>query len=171
LAAEKLGEHPRHVGALRQAVPVAAVGARDPIVLPQRRADADGDGLLPGIEVGEPRHLGAAVELVHLLLEEPDEDHPPVHLECQIRSHASTLVRTPDIDASTSKSAAKSRSPTPIAFAAVSSSLVTAVVGSGTSSSCPSSRARFKSFCIMWQSNHTSSGCPRTSGPRYATIG
>ena len=27
------------------------------------------------------------------------------------------------------------------------------------------------SFCIMWQSNQTSSGCPSTNGPRYATIG
>jgi hypothetical protein len=53
---------------------------------------------------------------------------------------------------------AKSLSPTPIPFAAVRNSFVIAVVGNGTSRSRPISSARFMSFCIIRQSNHTSSG-------------
>ena len=92
------------------------------------------------------------------------------------RLDAVALMRAPPSSHRTStrarRRAPRSRvSPMPMPFAAVSSSFVTAVVGSGTSSSRPSSRARFRSFCIMWQSNHTSSGWPSTSGPRYATIG
>src|SRR5437588_9503226 len=129
----------------------------------------------------QTRHLRAAVELVRLLFEQANARHElvgiePLHVDrfrLRLRNaHAdSTSVLTPDIEASTSKRTAKSFSPMPIAFAAVRSSFVTAVVGSGTPTSRPSSRARFMSFCIMWQSNQTSSGWPRTSGPRYATMG
>ena len=49
--------------------------------------------------------------------------------------------------------------------------MVAAVVGSGTSSSRPSSSASSMSFCIMLQSNQASSGISSTNGPRYFTIG
>src|SRR5712691_7435185 len=175
LLAEQLREHPPRLGALGEAVSVPAVRGGDPVVAPQRRADADRDRLLADVEVGEARHLRAAVELVRMLLEQADERHAPVHTQRELgadlrarggRTHASTSVCTPDIAASTSNNTAKSFSPMPMPFAAVRNSFVTAVVGSGTSSSRPSSRARFMSFCIMWQSNQTSSGCPSTSGPR-----
>src|SRR5437588_1298862 len=175
LLAEELGEHAAHLRALREAVPVPAMRRRDPVVAPKSRADADCDRLLTDVEMRQAGHLGAAVELVRLLLEEADQHHSPVHLEREIRldvhrrrgpGHADTSVFTPDIAASTSNSTAKSFSPTPVPFAAVSSSFVTAVVGSGTSSSRPSSSARFRSFCIMRQSNHASSGCSSTKGPR-----
>jgi hypothetical protein len=55
--------------------------------------------------------------------------------------------------------------------AAVSSSFDTAVVGIGTSSSRPASRASSMSFCIMSQSNQASSGWSSTNGPRYLIIG
>ena len=58
--------------ALGQAVPVAAVGARDVVVALQRRAHADGDRLLAAVEVGEPGHPGRRVELVDVLLEDAD---------------------------------------------------------------------------------------------------
>ena len=73
----------------------------------------------------------------------------------------------PAIAASTSKRMAKSLSASPMPRAAVRNSLVIAVVGNGTSSCRPSSRARFMSFCIMFTSNHASSGCSSTNGPRY----
>jgi len=49
--------------------------------------------------------------------------------------------------------------------------LVTAVVGSGTSSCRPTSRARSMSFCIMFTLNQASSGIFRMNGPRYLIIG
>src|SRR5713226_8995521 len=182
LLAEQLGEHAVDVRALREAVPVAAVRRRDVVVLPQRRADADRDALLAAIEVREPGHLRASIQLVDLLLEQADLRHLPVHLEPRaVRhllgrqrhglGHGATSVSMPAMRASTSNTTAKSFSSRPIPRAAVNSSFVIAVVGSGTSSSRPSSRARFRSFCIMLTSNHASSGCSRTNGPRYATIG
>src|SRR5947208_1058765 len=163
-------------------MPRAAVGGRVLVVLPQRGAEADGDTLLADVQMGEPRHLRAPVQLVHVLLEQADLGHLPVHLEPRpVRylfrrqrhslGHRVTSVSIPDMRASTSKTTAKSFSSRPMPRAAVSSSFVIAVVGSGTSSSRPSSRARFMSFCIMLTSNHASSGCSRTNGPRYATIG
>ena len=55
--------------------------------------------------------------------------------------------------------------------AAVSIWLVIAVVGSGTSSWRPISKASSISFCIMLTSNHASSGIFKTNGPRYLTMG
>src|SRR5207249_11526105 len=72
LLAEQLGEHAVDRRALGQAVAVTAMRARDEVVAAQRLADADGHGLLAYIKVGQARHLGALVELVHLLLEGAD---------------------------------------------------------------------------------------------------
>src|SRR5581483_10811603 len=184
LLAEQLGEHPARLGALREAVTVPAVRRRDPVVPAERGAHADRDPLLADVQVRQARHLRAPVQLVRLLLEEPDQRHPGVHLARELRvehggrrdrvhtvAPARMSVSRPAIEASTSKRTAKSRVPMPMPFAAERSWFVTAVVGSGTSSCRPSSRARFMSFCIMRQSNHTSSGWPSTSGPRYVTIG
>src|SRR3989304_5452907 len=66
---------------------------------------------------------------------------------------------------------AKSFFASPLPRAVVNISLVTAVVGRGTSSCLPNSRASSKSFCIMLTSNQASSGISRTNGPRYFTIG
>src|SRR5688572_30740386 len=78
---------------------------------------------------------------------------------------------TPDIWARTLKSTAKSSFARPMPRAAVRNSLVTAVVGRGTSSRLPISSASIMSFCIMLTSNQTSSGILSTKGPRYCTIG
>src|SRR5438270_10068699 len=175
LLAEQLGEHAAHLRTLGETVTVAAVRGRDPVLAAEGCAHADRDRLLADVEMCETGHLRASIQLVRLLLEQADQGHAAIHLERAVRAdlrvgsrcgHATTSVFTPDIDASTSKSAAKSFSPTPIAFAAVRNSFVTAVVGSGTSTSRPSSSARFMSFCIMRQSNHASSGCSSANGPR-----
>jgi len=102
LLAEQLGEHPVDRGALREAVAVAAVGRGDVVVLPQRLADADRDGLLADVEVGEAGHLRAAVEIVDLLLERADLPHLLVHPECARSVHYETAFRSPAIWASTS---------------------------------------------------------------------
>src|SRR4051812_43022297 len=109
LLAEQLREHPRDVRALRETVAVAAMRRRDPVVLAQCAADADGDRLLTDVQMREAGHLRAAVQIVRLLLEEADLRHPPVHLERELGvdlrarhggAHASTSVFTPLIDAS-----------------------------------------------------------------------
>jgi len=79
--AEQLGEHPRDVCPLGETVAVAAMRARDVVVLPKCGADADCNCFLADVEVGEARHLRASVELVHLLLEEPNRRHPTVQVE------------------------------------------------------------------------------------------
>src|SRR5262249_37527304 len=78
--AEQLGHHPPDVGALGDAVAVAAVGAGHAIGDGERRADADGDRLLTHVGrdravdlAGEPQLDGALVELA-------DHDHRPQHL-------------------------------------------------------------------------------------------
>src|SRR4051812_30166733 len=80
LASEQLAVHAPDVRALGDAVPVPAVRRGDGVVLPERRADADGDGLLADVEVREARHLRRQVELVRLHLERADAKHPLEHL-------------------------------------------------------------------------------------------
>ncbi len=81
LLAEQLGEHPVDRGTLGQAVAVAAVGAGDEVVAAQGLADPDGHAFLAYIEVGQPRHLRALVQLVHLLLEGANLGHLAVHVQ------------------------------------------------------------------------------------------
>ena len=84
--AEQLGEHSIHPRPFRDAVPVAAVRARDLVVRAQSGADSHRDTLFPDVQVGEPRHQRAPVEVVDLVLERPDQQHPPVEREPQLRA-------------------------------------------------------------------------------------
>ncbi len=86
LLAEQLAEHPLDGRALRQAVAVPAVRARDEVVAPKRLADADGDSLLADVEVRQTRHLGRPVELVDALLEGADALHLLVHAKRELGS-------------------------------------------------------------------------------------
>ena len=74
-AAHQLGEHRRHVGALGQAVAVAAMGRGDEVRRPQSRAHTDGDRLLSDRQVHEARNLTVSVEHRHPLLETADAEH------------------------------------------------------------------------------------------------
>src|SRR3989454_4796172 len=87
LLAEQLREHPADGRPLGEAMAVSAMRARDEVVAAQRLADADGDGLLADVEVGEAWHLRALVELVHLLLEGADLRHLAVHVEVLLEVH------------------------------------------------------------------------------------
>src|SRR5262245_9791876 len=131
-------------------MPVTAMRAGDVIVRPQRFAHAHGHGLFAYIKVRQAGHQSARVEIVHLLFEQPDRHHPPVHADPLLgprlgAGFAAVRCRfhlfTPAIFASTSKTTAKSYSARPIPRAAVRNSLVAAVVGSGTSTCRPSSSA------------------------------
>ena len=80
-AAEHLGHQPLGVGAGRERVAVAAVGAGDPVARLERGADADRDRLLAGVEVGRAVHLAAQEQPVDLALEQADQQHAAVPLE------------------------------------------------------------------------------------------
>ena len=93
-AAEHLGDQRLGVGALGQRVAVTAIRAGDPVVVVERHADADGDGLLAGVEMGRPVDLTAEKQAVHGSLELPDQEHPPVRL--QVRAGGLLLLRRVD---------------------------------------------------------------------------
>src|SRR5271165_566594 len=169
---------------------MAAVRAGDVVRDVQRFADTYRNRLFPTVEMREAGHERAGVELVDLLFEQADPHHLAVGMEpfflvggecpagygfgCGCAHFAPTPVTgvvTPDMAASTSNMQAKSYVVQPIPRAAVRKSLLTAVVGRGTSSWRPSSMASTMSFCIMFTSNQASSGGCRTNGPRYLIIG
>src|ERR1022692_424010 len=139
-------------------------------------ADSHRDRFFADIKMGQSWHQSARVEFVDLFLEQADRNHPPVHpdplagTDYRIRRGLVSCCRhfeIPDIRANTSNITAKSSFAIPMPRAAVRNSLLTAVVGKGTSSCRPNSSASSMSFCIMFTSNQASSGCCRTNGPRY----
>src|SRR5208282_1354697 len=170
---------------------VATVSAGDVVVNAQGFADSDSNGFFTAVQVCQSWHERTRVDFVHLLLKQANAHHLAVGVEplfffgpgfvpharlggngCHIfLPPFVTGVVTPDIAASTSNMQAKSYFVHPMPRAAVRNSLLTAVVGKGTSSWRPSSMASTMSFCIMFTSNQASSGCCRTNGPRYLIIG
>src|SRR5262249_32924182 len=130
------------------------------------------------IKVGKARHQGPQIEVVDFGFKQPDGQHLPVHPDPQVdflRSlrglRCAAHFETPPMRASTSNTTAKSSFSHPIPRAAVRNSLLNAVMGTGTFSFLASSMASSMSFCIMLTSNHASSGCSSTNGPRYWIMG
>ena len=78
--AEELGEHALHVGALGDAMAVAAMGGGDLVILGQRHADAGGARLLPDGQVHGAVDEAAHVALLRAFLEAADEIHLAQHL-------------------------------------------------------------------------------------------
>src|SRR5262250_420254 len=137
---------------------MSAMGAGYVVLPTQCLTDADGDRLLPHVQVGQARHQGARVQIVDLILEQTYRNHLPVHLETKLFTYrmihsCDCHVGSAAILASTSNTTAKSLFAMPIPRAAVRNSLLTAVVGNGTLSWRPSSIASSMSFCIMLTSN------------------
>jgi hypothetical protein len=62
-------------------VAVVAVAGEDVVVRPQGRERADGDRLLPDVEMTEAADLAERVRLGRLLLEAADENHLVEHLQ------------------------------------------------------------------------------------------
>src|SRR5260370_32610971 len=140
-------------------MPMSAMGARNVVVPAQRFANSHRHCFFSDIKVRQPRHQRSRIELIHLLFEFPDHNHPPVHPHPMlgfrfrfgfglIRCHRHGF--TPDICARTSNSTAKSFSTNPIPRAAVRNSFVIAVVGIATSRSPPTSPPSFMSFCVLF---------------------
>ena len=92
---EQLSEHFVERCAFGNAMAMAAVGAGDVIVLAQRFADADGDGFFANVEVGEPRHLGAEIELIDLFFEQPDLEHLAIEVQPALVLRRNRLPRLP----------------------------------------------------------------------------
>ena len=87
-AAHQLGEARLHRDAARERVAVAAIGDRQVVVVPQRRDRADRDRLLTLAEMGRPLDQPLHEELLHLLLEQPDLEHPAIPLDVRGRRGA-----------------------------------------------------------------------------------
>jgi hypothetical protein len=81
LASQQLREHLPEVGTFRDAVTVAAMGGRDPVVVAEVRTHARGDRLLAGVAVDRAPDLVLAEERGGALLEPADRPHHPVQLE------------------------------------------------------------------------------------------
>src|SRR5208282_4674008 len=178
LLAQQFGKHSIGRGAFRQTMSVTAMGAGDVVGRLERFTNAHGNRLLTDIKVRQAGHQRSRVKLVHLRFKLADGNHLPVHAEPQIdffrsflRLGSSCHLATPDMRAKTSKITAKSSFSQPIPRAAVRNSLLMAVVGTGTFNLRPNSMARSISFCIMLTSNHATSGCCNTKGPRYTIMG
>src|SRR5262249_42170475 len=172
--------HPVECSTFSEAVSVAPMCARDVIGRIERLTDANGNRFFAYIKVGEAGHQGAGIEVIDLLFEEPDHGHPPVHVKPQLGLDFRLSLRpidsgchfeTPASFSRTLKMIAKSCSASPMPRAAVRNSFTTEVVGRGTSTWRPTSRASCRSFCIILTLNHASSGIFRTKGPRYCSIG
>ena len=80
-AAEQLGHHAPDVGALGDAVAVAAVGAGDAIARRQVRAHPDRDRLLAHVGMHRAVDLAGHPQLDGPLVELPDQDHRAQHLD------------------------------------------------------------------------------------------
>src|SRR5712692_7626676 len=141
--AQQLGKHAVRRRPFGQTVPVATMRAGDVVISAERFADPNRYPFFAHIQVCETRHQGASVELIHLLLEQANAHHTPVHPEPLFdagrgiglgRLSGNRHFATPDIRANTSKITAKSCFARPMARAAVRNSFDTAVVGKETSS-------------------------------------
>src|ERR1700730_10360154 len=170
---------------------MAAMSASNVVIDAQSFAYPDRDGFFAAVQVSQTGHESSGVNLIHLLFKQTDTDHLAIGVKplfflraggarwlgtrlrlggCSCHTFLPPLVTgvdTPDMAASTSNMQAKSYFVQPMPRAAVRISLLTAVVGSGTSSCRPRSMASTISFCIMFTSNQASSGCCNTNGPRY----
>src|ERR1700730_17014332 len=111
----------------------------------------------------ESGHQGTRVQFIHLLLEQANHLHAAIQVQMFLQREGGLRARwfgysrhrfTPLMLASTSKTTAKSSSTRPMPRAEVRNSLVIAVVGSGTSTERPRSKASSMSFCIMFTLNH-----------------
>ena len=94
LAAEKLGEHPLHLGALGDAMAVAAMCGGDVVAVGKRRADADGGGLLADRQVHRAVALAPDVAVLRRLLEAADQVHFPASVAELVASQTIVDRRT-----------------------------------------------------------------------------
>src|SRR5262249_33738301 len=76
----ELGHHPVEIGALGDAVAMAAMRRDDPVALAERGAGADGDGRLADIAMHDAVDLAGEIIGRGALLEAADRQHPAQHL-------------------------------------------------------------------------------------------
>jgi len=85
LPAVELGHHAIEVGALGDAVPVAAMRRDDPVVAIERRANADRDRFLTDVAVYDAVDLAGVVVGRRALLEAANGEHQTQHLALRVR--------------------------------------------------------------------------------------
>ena len=96
LAPEELRVHPAKIGALRNAVAVAAMRRRDPVVIAQVRTYADSDRLLARVRVDRPPHLALGEQRTRSLFEVANAAHDAVQVERGLLvHHTSCSVHSP----------------------------------------------------------------------------
>src|SRR5262249_36187777 len=76
----EFGNHTVQIGALRDAMAVAAMGGDDTVAVLERAADADRHGFLANIAVQDPEYFAGVVIGRGALLKAPDGQHPAQHL-------------------------------------------------------------------------------------------
>jgi len=81
LFAQQLRRAPHGIGTAHQGVPVIAVGSDHVIIRPCGMLRRHRHRLLADIQVTETTDMPLLVQLGHPLLETPDQEHFPVHLE------------------------------------------------------------------------------------------
>ena len=178
---QQFGKHQFRRGAFGEAVAMAAMRAGDVVIGAQRFANSDRDRFFADVKVRQARHQRARVQFIYIFFKQTDRHHLAVHAQPLFHACASawfwlrseTVVISPlrTFVPALQKPPQNPASRVPFPRAAVRNSFETAVVGSGTSSARPISRASSMSFCIMFTSNHASAGMVRTNGPRYLIIG
>src|SRR5579884_1101569 len=88
LLAQQFSIHAINGSAFRQTVTVTAMGAGDVVIAAQGFADANGNGLLPDIEVSETGHFRAQVEFIDMLLKEAYFEHLLVGMKPEVSFRA-----------------------------------------------------------------------------------
>src|SRR6185503_531400 len=76
---EEFRKHQAGLGALGEAMPVAAMRARDVVVPAQCLADTDCHRFLTDVQVCEAGHQGAGIQVVRAFLEQPYRHHLAIH--------------------------------------------------------------------------------------------
>ena len=99
LAAEELGEHRLELGALGDAMAVAAMGRGDAVGVAERHADADRRRLLPDRQMHGAVAQAADVRIFGRLLETADAMHAPQRAENVVLGQTIIDLRTVDAEA------------------------------------------------------------------------
>jgi len=90
--AENFGHHLVHIDTLGNAMAVAAVGRRDPIVVIEMAHDPGGRGFLAGIEVNEAGNFAVGKTRVNAFFELADGAHRPIDVQQPVPAQGKGVI-------------------------------------------------------------------------------